>query len=435
MTWRLAEQILPELVEKKVDHLFWELEMPLIPVLVDMEMTGVVLDPDYLAQMSKELQKRLHELAESIFQEVGYRFNLNSTQQLSEALFTRLGLPTAGLKKTKSNHYSTAANVLESLRHQHPVINQLLEYRQLTKLQNTYVKALPKLINPETGRIHTSFDQTGAETGRISSNNPNLQNIPVRSELGRRVRKAFVAPPGHYLLAVDYSQVELRILAHIANDQTMLDNFAHGLDIHKATASLVYGVPLEEVTSEQRSVAKMMNFATSYGVSAYGLASRTGLSIDEARHFLRTYFETYPGVKKYLEDTIAKAHRDGYVETLMGRRRYFPILQNKVRGAQQARAAAERAAVNHPIQGSAADILKLALIHLHERLHEDGYGSRMILQVHDEIVLQVPEAELAEMVDLVVATMESAYTLKAPLKAEPEVGRDWYDLQPYVAEQ
>ena len=432
MTWRLAEQILPELAEKRVDHLFWELEMPLIPVLADMEMTGVVLDPSYLTEMDKELQGRLHELAEAIFAEVDYRFNLNSTQQLSEALFGRLGLPTTGLKKTKSGHYSTAAGVLESLRHQHPVMSMLLEYRQLTKLQNTYVQALPRLINPLTGRLHTSFEQTGAETGRISSHNPNLQNIPVRSEMGRRVRKAFVAPPGHVLLAVDYSQVELRILAHIANDQAMLDNFAHGLDIHKATASQVYGVPVAAVTKEQRAVAKMMNFATSYGVSPYGLANRTGLSIDEARHFMHTYFASYPGVRQYLDDTIAKARQDGFVETLMGRRRYFPILQNpSVRGAQQARAAAERAAVNHPIQGSAADILKLAMLHLHTALRQQGFAARMILQVHDEIVLQVPTAELPNMVALVVETMESAYTLKAPLKADPEVGHDWYHLQPW----
>ena len=241
----------------------------LLPVLADMEMAGVVLDADYLAGMSEELSERLEALATDIFADVGYSFNLNSTQQLSDALFGKLGLPTAGLKKTKSGHYSTAAGVLEGLRGRHPVIDNLLEYRQLTKLQSTYVNALPKLINPITGRIHTSFDQTGAETGRISSNNPNLQNIPVRNELGRRVRKAFVAPPGHYLLAVDYSQVELRILAHISGDAAMLENFAQGLDIHAATASQVYGVPIDQVDSEQRSVAKMMNFATSYGVSAF----------------------------------------------------------------------------------------------------------------------------------------------------------------------
>ncbi len=429
MTWQLAGQILPELAERGLDRLFWELEVPLIPVLADMEMAGVLLDPAVLGRMSVELQARLTELSTAIYADVGYSFNLNSTQQLSDVLFGRLGLPTAGMKKSASGYYSTAADVLEALRGRHPVVDRLLEYRQLQKLLSTYIDTLPQLINPLTGRIHTSFDQTGAETGRISSNNPNLQNIPVRSELGRKIRQAFVAPPGHYLLAVDYSQVELRILAHISGDEALLANFARGLDIHAATASQVYGVALNQVTSEQRAVAKMMNFATSYGVSAFGLSSRTGLSMDQARRFMKTYFDTYPGVRRYLDDTIAQARERGYVETLLGRRRYFPVLQTTAPGSQQARAAAERAAVNHPIQGTAADILKIALIRLSRRLREQGLQACMILQVHDEIVVQTPELELPVVAPLVVETMESAYALKAPLKAEPEVGRDWYDLR------
>ncbi len=432
MTRRIWEKIRPQLEETGLIKLFWDLEMPLIPVLADMEMHGVLVDADYLRAMSKELRARLEELAGQIYDYVGYEFNLNSTQQLSDALFGTLGLPTRGLKKTKSGHYSTAASVLESLRGQHPVIDLLLEYRQLTKLVTTYIDALPKLINPETGRIHTSFDQTGAETGRISSNNPNLQNIPVRSELGRLIRKAFIAPADHYLLAVDYSQVELRILAHISGDERMLEAFAQGLDIHAHTASLVYGVPIEEVTSEQRAVAKMMNFATSYGVSAYGLSTRAGISMDEARHFMATYFATYPGVRRYLDETIRKAREQGYVETLLGRRRYFPILKAGVRASQQARAAAERAAINFPIQGTAADILKIALREVHRKLREGGFAARMILQVHDEIVLETPIAEMEEVVPLVVETMESAYELRAPLKAEPEYGRNWYDMEPWM---
>jgi DNA polymerase-1 len=431
MTWRLAEQILPELEAKGLDRLFWELEVPLIPVLADMEMAGVLLDVDVLAAMAATLEARLEELAEAIFADVGYSFNLNSPQQLSDVLFGKLGLPTAGLRKNASGHYSTAADVLESLRGHHPVVDRLLDYRQLGKLLNTYVLALPQLVHPATGRLHTRYDQTGAETGRISSNNPNLQNIPVRTELGRQIRKAFVAPPGHYLLAVDYSQVELRILAHIAEDEAMLANFAAGLDIHAATAAQVYGIPIEQVTPEQRSVAKMMNFATSYGVSPYGLSSRTGLTLDEARRFMKTYFETYPGVRRYLDRTIAQATKQGYVETLLGRRRYFPVLQTTASTSQQARAAAERAAVNHPIQGTAADILKIALIRVHRRLREGGYRARMILQVHDEIVLEVPAEELDAVVPLVVMTMESAYALRAPLKAEPEYGPNWADLQPW----
>ncbi len=432
MTRRIWAKIEPQLQETGLIKLFWDLEMPLIPVLADMEMHGVLVDADYLHAMSKELRQRLQELAGQIYDYVGYEFNLNSTQQLSDALFGTLGLPTQGLKKTKSGHYSTAASVLESLRGQHPVIDLLLEYRQLTKLVTTYIDALPKLINPETGRIHTSFDQTGAETGRISSNNPNLQNIPIRSEIGRLIRKAFIAPPDHYLLAVDYSQVELRILAHISGDERMLEAFAQGLDIHAHTASLVFGVPIDEVTPQQRAVAKMMNFATSYGVSAYGLSTRTGLTMDEARQFMATYFATYPGVRRYLDETIRKAREQGYVETLLGRRRYFPILKAGVRASQQARAAAERAAINFPIQGTAADILKIALREVHRKLRERGFAARMILQVHDEIVLETPIAEMEQVVPLVVETMENAYELKAPLKAEPEYGPNWYQMKPVV---
>ena len=431
MTWRIWEKIRPQLEKTGLIKLFWDLEMPLIPVLADMEMHGVLLDAAYLNKMAGELRERLAQLAGEIYDYVGYEFNLNSTQQLSDALFGTLGLPAKGLKKTKSGHYSTAASVLESMRGAHPVIDLLLEYRQLTKLLSTYIEALPRMINPETGRIHTSFDQTGAETGRISSNNPNLQNIPVRSELGRRIRKAFIAPPQHYLLAVDYSQVELRILAHISGDEHMLAAFAQGLDIHAATASKVYGVPLEDVTSQQRSVAKMMNFATSYGVSAYGLASRAGLSMEEARHFMDTYFQTYPGVKRYLAETIAKAREQGYVETLLGRRRYFPVLKSTARVSQQARAAAERAAINFPIQGSAADILKIAMREVHRKLREQGFAARMILQVHDELVLETPIAEMAHVVPLVVETMEAAYELKAPLRADPEFGENWYEMKPW----
>ncbi len=431
MTWRIWEKIRPQLEKTGLIKLFWDLEMPLIPVLADMEMHGVLLDAAYLNKMAGELRERLAQLAGEIYDYVGYEFNLNSTQQLSDALFGTLGLPAKGLKKTKSGHYSTAASVLESMRGAHPVIDLLLEYRQLTKLLSTYIEALPRMINPETGRIHTSFDQTGAETGRISSNNPNLQNIPVRSELGRRIRKAFIAPPQHYLLAADYSQVELRILAHISGDEHMLAAFAQGLDIHAATASKVYGVPLEDVTSQQRSVAKMMNFATSYGVSAYGLASRAGLSMEEARHFMDTYFQTYPGVKRYLAETIAKAREQGYVETLLGRRRYFPVLKSTARVSQQARAAAERAAINFPIQGSAADILKIAMREVHRKLREQGFAARMILQVHDELVLETPVAEMAVVAPLVVETMEAAYELKAPLRADPEFGENWYEMKPW----
>ena len=325
MTWRLAEQILPELAEKGLDKLFWELEMPLMPVLADMEMTGVVLDADFLAEMSVELAQRLEELTTRNLRRCG----LPLQSQLHPATFRRpVRQPGPAHRRAEKDQerplFHRRGRAGRPARAASHVIERLLEYRQLTKLQSTYVEALPRLINPLTGRIHTSFDQTGAETGRISSNNPNLQNIPVRSELGRLIRKAFVAPPGHYLLAVDYSQVELRILAHLSGDEAMLPNFAQGLDIHAATASQVYGVPIDAVDSEQRAVAKMMNFATSYGVSAFGLASRTTLSMDEARHFMNTYFETYPGVQAATWTRPSPGQRTGLCGNAAGPPSLFP---------------------------------------------------------------------------------------------------------------
>ena len=430
MTLALADQLLPELAEKGLTSLFRDVEMPLVPVLVAMETAGIKLDVDYLAQMSVELTARLQQIELEIQQIAGYAFNINSTQQLSDVLFGKLGLPTQGLKKTKAGAYSTAADVLEGLRGKHEIVDLILEQRQLSKLLSTYVNALPTMVNPRTGRLHTSFNQTGAETGRLSSSAPNLQNIPVRTEIGREIRRAFVAEPGWQLLSADYSQVELRILAHISGDDYLLAAFARGEDIHASAATKVYGVPLSQVTKEQRSVAKMMNFATSYGVSAYGLAQRTGLSRADAEQFLARYFATYPGVKRYLEDTKAFAYQHGYVETLLGRRRYFPVLQTTATGnrAFNTRQAAERAAINHPIQGTAADIIKIAMIRLHRALQQGGYRARITLQVHDELVLETPDAELVAVGRLVKETMEGAYDLKAALVVDLEAGPNWYEL-------
>jgi DNA polymerase I len=428
MTWRLVPILRRELDELKLTGLFRDLEMPLTPVLVDMQMAGILLDVPFLQQMSKDLRRRLLEIEQEIVKLVGYNFNINSTQQLSDVLFGTLGLPTTGLKKTQSGHYSTAAGVLEDFKGLHPVIDLILEQRQITKLVSTYVDALPAQVNPRTGRLHTSFNQAGAETGRISSNNPNLQNIPVRTELGREIRRAFVAAPGHKLLAADYTQVELRILAHISQDEAMLAAFRAGVDIHKATAATIYGVPLERVTSEQRSIAKMVNFATSYGVSAFGLASRTSLNRTEAQAFLDAYFQTYPGIRRYVDETIRTAREQGYVETLLGRRRYFPILKSRG-GSAPDRQQAERAAINHPIQGTAADIIKMAMIRLHAALREQGLRSRMLLQVHDELVLEVPDGELAEVAPLVRGIMERAYTLDAGLTVDVEVGPNWFEME------
>ncbi len=428
MTWRLVPMLRQELDELKLTGLFRDLEMPLTPVLVDMQMAGILLDTPFLQQMSKDLRRRLLEIEQEIVKLVGYSFNINSTQQLSDVLFGTLGLPTAGLKKTQSGHYSTAAGVLEDFKGLHPVIDLILEQRQISKLVSTYVDALPAQVNPQTGRLHTSFNQAGSETGRISSNNPNLQNIPVRSELGREIRRAFVAAPGAKLLAADYTQVELRVLAHISQDEAMLAAFRAGVDIHKATAATIYGVPLEQVTSEQRSIAKMVNFATSYGVSAFGLAARTSLNRTEAQAFLDAYFKTYPGIRRYVDETIQKAKEQGYVETLLGRRRYFPILKNRS-GSPADRQQAERAAINHPIQGTAADIIKIAMVRLHAALREQGLASRMLLQVHDELVLEVPDGELAAAATLVRAVMESAYTLDAGLTVDVEVGPNWFEME------
>ncbi|MBE2235848.1 MAG: DNA polymerase I [Anaerolinea sp.] len=427
-TWRLVPLLRQELDELKLTGLFRDLEMPLTPVLVAMQMAGILLDAPFLQQMSKELRRRLLEIEQEIYRLVGYVFNVNSTQQLSDVLFGSLGLPTQGLKKTQSGHYSTAAGVLEDFKGLHPVIDLILEQRQISKLVSTYVDALPAQVNPRTGRLHTSFNQAGSETGRLSSNNPNLQNIPVRSELGREIRRAFVAAPGCKLLSTDYTQVELRVLAHISQDAAMLAAFRAGADIHRATAATIYHVPPEQVTTEQRSIAKMVNFATSYGVSAFGLASRTSLSRGEAQAFLDAYFQTYPGIRRYVDETIAKAKEQGYVETLLGRRRYFPILKNRS-GSAVDRQQAERAAINHPIQGTAADIIKIAMVRLHAALAERGLKSRMLLQVHDELVLEVPDDELAAAAALVRQVMEGAYTLDAGLTVDVEAGPNWFELE------
>jgi DNA polymerase-1 len=431
MTLRLAEILLPELAQKGLASLFHDVEMPLVPVLVAMEAAGVKVDVPLLRQMSVDLTRRLRELEGEIQEIAGYAFNVNSTQQLADVLFGKLGLPTAGLKKTQAGAYSTAADVLEGLRGQHEIIELILEQRQLSKLIGTYVDALPGLVNPRTGRLHTSFNQAGAETGRLSSTNPNLQNIPIRTDVGREIRRAFIAETGNLLLSADYSQVELRILAHICGDEYLLAAFARDEDIHASAAAKVYNIPLSQVTKEQRSVAKMMNFATSYGVTAYGLAQRTGLSRGEADQFMQRYFAMYPGVKRYIEETKQLARDQGFVETLLGRRRFFPVLRTQATGQQAnaIRQAAERAAINHPIQGTAADIIKIAMSQLFRALNEGGYRARLTLQVHDELVLEVPKAELLPVSRLVKETMEGAYDLKARLKVDLEAGPNWYEME------
>ncbi len=428
MTYRLWAQLVPELKEREQDDLFCNLEMPLLPVLAEMELTGIEVDKAWLLELSRELTVRLADLAASITQHAGQALNINSTQQLSKILFDRLGLPTRGIRKTKSGHYSTRASVLEGLRGKHPIVDDVLAYRELAKLKSTYVDALPDLVNPTTGRIHTSYNPTGTVTGRISSNNPNLQNIPIRSEEGRRIRRAFVAQRGWLLVGVDYSQVELRVMAHVSKDRGLIEAFERGEDIHATTAAAVYGVPLEAVSYEMRSTAKAVNFGLIYGQSAFGLAGQLGISVQDAGDFIARYFDRFPGVRAYMDQIQADAAEKGYVETLLKRRRYFPELQSGSRASSRSRQAAERMAMNTPIQGSAADIIKLAMIRMHARLKAEGLRSRMLLQVHDEVVLEVPEDELAAAIALAKETMENAVTLDVPLQVDVETGPNWMDM-------
>jgi len=429
VTYRLVGPLTRELHEGQQWDLYNEIELPLIPILARMERTGVRLDVAYLGQMSRELNQEQARLEEQIYEHVGHRFNVNSTKQLGEVLFNELGLPKKGVRRT-THGYSTAADVLELLRGKHPVIELILEYRQISKLQSTYVKSLPELVNPRTGRVHTSYNQTGTVTGRLSSSNPNLQNIPIRTDLGRQIRRGFVAEEGWVFLAADYSQVELRVLAHITQDAALLDAFYKDQDIHARTAAAVYGIPIEQVSKQQRAIAKTVNFGLIYGQSAYGLSQQTDLDFDEAERFISSYFATYPGVKEWLDKTRSLAYAQGYVETLLGRRRYFPELHSTQRAHAGQRAAAERQAINAPIQGTAADILKIAMIRLDKGLRSAGYRARMVLQVHDEVVLEVPKDEIDAVLALTRETMENAYALSVPLKVDVEVGENWLDMQP-----
>ena len=429
MTMRLVARQEAQLKEKHLWKLFTEVEMPLVPVLMDMENTGVALDVGFLKQMSGDLYLRLNQLQVQVYEHVGYPFNLNSSQQLSDALFAKLGLPTEGVSRGSSGRYSTAAGVLEKLRGAHPVIGLILEHRQLSKIKSTYVDALPLMVNPRTGRLHTSWNQTGTVTGRISSSEPNLQNIPIRTDIGRHVRQAFVARPGCMLLGADYSQVELRILAHISSDENLLTAFRRGEDIHASTAASMLAVPINQVTPDMRRLAKTINFGLIYGMSDWGLAARTELSREEASEFISKYFAQYPRVRAYLEDVKQQAQEQGYVETLLGRKRYFPELQSESRAHGSVKAAAQRMAINHPIQGTAADIIKIAMIRLHDELQSRGLGTKMILQVHDELVLEVPDDEVDRAGRLVRSVMEGAYKLDAPLKVDIKTGRHWGEME------
>ncbi len=424
VTFQLAQHFRPELAAANTEDLFHNIEIPLLHVLADMELEGINLDEGYLKSLSGDLDTDIKDLESKIYTNAGEEFNIGSPKQLGEILFDKMKLVDKP-KKTKTGQYSTAEEVLSYLAKDHEIIKNVLDYRGLTKLKSTYVDALPEQVEPSTGRVHTDYMQTVAATGRLSSNNPNLQNIPIRTERGRQVRKAFIPRDEDYiLLAADYSQIELRIIAALSEETTMIEAFKNGEDIHASTASRVFNIPLEEVTREQRSNAKTVNFGIIYGVSAFGLSNQTDLSRAEAKELIETYYKTYPKLRNYMSEQIDFARDHGYVQTVMGRRRYLKDINA---GNQVVRGAAERNAVNAPIQGSAADIIKIAMINIHKKLSEESYKSKMLLQVHDELVFDAYKPELEKLKAMVQSEMEHAYKLAVPLDVELGVGENWLE--------
>jgi len=420
---RLWDRFAGELSAQGLEALFEDLETPLIPILADMEMNGVRIDAPFFAKMSRRLAGELRLIREDIYRVAGTEFNINSTPQLREVLFDRLELPI--LKRTKTGP-STDSSVLEELAVSgHELPRLMMEYRQLEKLRSTYVDALPALVNPGTRRIHTTFNQTVAATGRLSSSDPNLQNIPIRTPVGREIRRGFVAPPGAVLLTADYSQIELRILAHFSGDEVFVRAFREGKDVHRETAAVIFDVPVDEVTGGMRDQAKTVNFATLYGQGAFGLARQLGISMDDAKRFISQYFVRFAGVRRFLDEQVAQARELGYVATLLGRRRFVPELRAR---AWNVRQFGERVARNTPIQGTAADLIKVAMIRIGQVLR-GAPGVRMLLQVHDELVFEVEEGRVAEVTETVVDVMESAMELNVPLKVDVGAGKTWYDCK------
>jgi DNA polymerase-1 len=422
ITLRLKNVLDKELREEGLWQLFSEVEIPLVPVLVAMERSGVALDVQLLSDMSNSLGKDMLRLEAEVYNCLGRRFNINSSQQLSGVLYEELKLPKP--RKTKSG-YTTEASSLEELKGTHPIVELILQYRQLAKLKSTYTDAFCALVNPKTGRLHTSFNQTGTTTGRLSSSEPNMQNLPVRTELGGKIRQAIIAKPGWQLLSADYSQIDLRVLAHISQDPELIATFMRDEDVHTATASRIFNVPEDKVTSEMRRVAKTVNFGVIYGMSGYGLEQATSFSREEAGEFISAYFEKYPGVRQYIEDTKKQAYERGYVQTVMGRRRYIPEIKSPNR---QVREAAERMAINMPVQGTSADIIKIAMVNLHREMEKQGLRTRMTLQVHDELLFELPPEEMDRMKELVTEIMPQALELRVPLKIDIKTGKNWAEM-------
>lgn len=422
VTYRLAGVLSVKLKDEGLWKLYDDVEMPLVPILAKMERNGVLLDTQSLADISVKVGQEVRKLELEIYRCAGHEFNINSPQQLGRVLFEELGLP---VEHKKRGNYSTEAAVLEDLRELHPIVGLVLNYRQLTKLKSTYIDALPGLINPKTRRLHTVFHQTRTATGRLSSSDPNLQNIPIRGELGQAIRRAFIAPPGHYLLSADYSQIDLRVLAYLSQDEELIKSFKNDEDIHTATAMRLFGVTAQEVTPEMRRVAKTVNFGIIYGISGYGLEQATELPREEAEKFISNYFEIHPAVKLYIEKTKEMARTKGYVETILGRRRYVREINSSNRIVREA---AERMAINMPVQGTSADIIKVAMVKLDREMEKKGLRSRLLLQVHDELLLEVPENERSSMLELVPDIMSHAIELSVPLKVEAKIGRNWGEI-------
>ncbi len=416
---RLKQILEPRLKEQNLEKLFRDLEMPLMGVLADMERTGVKIDAEFLKHMSKKLQKETTKITRTIYELAGTEFNINSPKQLADILFGKLVL--TPVKKTKTG-FSTDVDVLEELAHVHALPAEILKYRTLSKLKSTYIDALPAMINPKTGRLHTSLNQTVTTTGRLSSSEPNLQNIPIRTDLGREIRRAFIAEQGASLLSADYSQIELRVLAHMSLDPALIQTFQEDQDIHTRTASEIFGLPPDEITPEMRRKAKAVNFGIIYGISAFGLAQNTGVSSIEAKRYIDSYFARYPKVREFLDRTIQEAKANGYVTTLLGRRRFIPELASSTASVRNF---GERTAVNTPIQGTAADLIKLAMIHIHQRLRRERLHSKMILQVHDELVFEVADSEIDLMKKLVKEEMEGVLALSVPIRVDMGVGKNW----------
>lgn len=424
ITLQLQRKLAPLLDELEVRNVFEEIEMPLVEVLAEMETNGVRIDSDFLHLYSSDLQQEADTLENQIYEAAGLKFNVASPKQLGEVLFDHLKLDSKA-KKTKTGQYQTGEEILQGLKEKHPLPALVLEYREVQKLKSTYVDTLPLLVNEQTGRVHTSFNQAVAATGRLSSNNPNLQNIPIRTDKGREIRKAFIpADDNHLLLSADYSQIELRIIASISKDEGMMEAFKKGLDIHRATAARVFGVALDEVDSDMRRKAKTVNFGIIYGISAFGLSQRVNISRSEAKEIIDAYFEKFPGIRNYMDDTIAYCRANGYVQTLIGRKR---IIRDIHSANQTVRGFAERNAINAPIQGTAADMIKLAMIRINRKLREGGFRSKMTLQVHDELLFDVPMDEKDALQNMVISEMKEALPLEVPILVESGWGKNWLE--------